>query len=204
MINEKLFELEEIFMSLNPEGFESEQMIKESKKHKFPQTVKFVREVLAKDKFSDIDAITEDIIRVVSKSSMVSLFEKPKFRDGLREMEYADRVEFIQGLKELLHGDEEKGFNMMVEVMKGYKLAKWTLISVFRCYYYPSTDLLVKPTTTKNICKVFELEGIKYQPTPTYEFYKSYRKYIQDMASLVDPRLSPSLAAFTGFLMFTM
>lgn len=204
MIKEKLFELEEIFLSLNPEGFESEQMAKESKKHKFPQIVEFVHNVLAEDKFDDLDAITEDIIRVVSKSSMVSLFEKPKFRDGLREMEHVDRLEFINGLKELLHGDEEKGFNMMVNVMKEYKLAKWTLISVFRCYYYPNSDLLIKPTTTKNICKVFELEGIKYHPTPTFEFYTKYRACIQEMASLVDPKLSPSLAAFTGFLMFTM
>jgi hypothetical protein len=204
MKKDKLFDLEDVFLSSHPQGFESESMKEISKKHKFPQTVNFVHDVLSLDKFEDIEQITEDIIRVVSKSSMVSLFEKPKFRDGLREMEYGDRIEYIEALKELIHGNEEKGFNRMVKVLKEYKLAKWTLISVFRCYYYPNTDLLIKPTTTKEIIKTFELEDIKYHPTPTYEFYKKYRSYISEMAKEVDSSLSPSLAAFTGFLMFTM
>ena len=109
----------------------------------------------------------------------------------------------VTGLGELLHGDEEKGFNLLVELLAQYKLAKWTLITVFRCYYYPQTDLLYKPTTVKNVIKTYEL-NLMYKPRPTYEFFTKYRQAINSMKQQVHPSLAPNNAAFSGFLMMTM
>ena len=59
----------------------------------------------------------------------------------------------------------------------------------------------MKPTTTKGIISHFEIEGLEYNPTPTYAFYKKYRSLINKMKKEVDVSLSPSNAAFCGFLM---
>lgn len=135
---------------------------------------------------------------------MVSIFEKAKFRDGLRQLPTDKKEELVDALKELLHGDEEKGFNALVDFLSIYKLAKWPLITIFRCYYYPDTDLLFKPTTVKNVIKKYELDNLIYRPMPSYEFFIGYRDTINSMKQLVSPQLSPNNAAFSGFLMMTM
>ena len=58
-----------------------------------------------------------------------------------------------------------------------------------------------KPTTTKNVIRQFELEGLEYRPRPSWAFYERYRAVIDDMKAHVDPSLWPNNAAFTGFLM---
>ena len=64
--------------------------------------------------------------------------------------------------------------------------------------------MFVKPTTTKNAIRFFELEGLEYKPRPSWAFYERYRETINEMKSRVDPSLSTSNAAFTGFLMAAM
>lgn len=201
---EKLKEAEKSFLSTYPEGFQDEEMLKIAKKHKVNKISMFTQEVFEASKFNDLNQICEDAIRLVSKSSMVSLFEKPKFRDAVRSFSEEEKRYFVNALKSLLHGKEEEGFNLMIHVLLPYKLAKWTLITVFRCYYYPTTDLLFKPTTVKNIISKYELNDIKYSPKPTYEFFVKYRGYINEMKQHVDQSLSPNNASFSGFLMLTM
>ena len=70
-------------------------------------------------------------------------------------------------------------------------------------HYRPEKDVFVKPTTTKNVIRQFELEDLEYRPRPSFSFYTRYRDAIHDMKAAVDPRLSPNNAAFTGFLMMT-
>lgn len=41
---------------------------------------------------------------------MVYLIEKPKFRDAVKAMLFEDKEMLAIGLKEFLHGDEERGF----------------------------------------------------------------------------------------------
>ncbi len=105
----------------------------------------------------------------------------------------------VLGLKEILHGNEEDGFDMLLNVLIPYKLAKWTLMTVFACYYRPNEDLLFKPTTVKNIINYFELEDLIYKPRPSYDFFVRYRKEINTMKEHVDPSLRPSNAAFFRF-----
>ncbi|MBT7122238.1 MAG: hypothetical protein HN948_04440, partial [Clostridia bacterium] len=124
--------------------------------------------------------------------------------DAVRAMTLDEKGYLTDSLNDLLHGDEAKGFHQMLDILTKYSLAKWTLITVFRCYYYPETDLLFKPTTVKNAVKIFELDGLIYKPRPSYDFFVEYRNAIAQMKAQVDPSLSPSNAAFSGFLMMAM
>lgn len=200
----RLKQAEHAFFSMYPEGFESPEMIEVGKKHKMERYVTFSHESFAPDKFENVEEIIENMIKLVSRSSMVSLFEKPKFRDAVRSMNIEQKASLANSLYKLLHGDEEKGFNQMLDILTGFKLAKWTLMTVFRCYYYPEDDLLYKPTTVKNIIKFLELEDLVYKPRPSYAFFKKYRDAINYMKQKVNPSLSTSNAKFSGFLMMSI
>lgn len=201
---EKLKEAEEKFFMDYPEGFNDPEMIKIGKKHKLGKISEFANEVFTPEKFENVDQVCEDMIRLVSKSSMVSLFEKPKFRDAVRSFSKNERKILAKGVYELIHGDEEEGFNMVLDLLSDYKLAKWTLISVFRCYMYPEYDLLFKPTTVKGIITKYEIKDLVYKPRPNYEFFVRYRDIINEMKKHVDSSLSPNNPSFSGFLMMTM
>lgn len=196
--------LEAKFMAVYPEGFENPELVKIGKKHRMPQLIQFAKESFDKQCFDNADELLESMIRMVSRSSMISVFEKPKFRDFARSLGSTQKQVLVTGLKELLHGSEELGFNMMLDVLEDGKLAKWTLISVFGAYYKPKNHVLIKPTTVKNIIRTLELKGVEYSPKPSYAFYKKYRALINKMKKEVDNSFCSSNAAFSGFLMMAM
>ena len=70
-------------------------------------------------------------------------------------------------------------------------------------HYRPQVDVFVKPTTTKNVIRQFELDDLVYRPRPSWGFYAAYRDAISEMKRHVHPSLSPNNAAFTGFLMMS-
>jgi hypothetical protein len=138
---------------------------------------------------------------VITRSSLVSVFEKPKFRDFARELPPEDRQDLSQGLNELLYGNEQTGFESMLAILRSGKLAKWSLMTISQAYYRPQVEVFVKPTTAKGIIETFELRNLQYKPAPTWDFYREYRATINEMKTLVDPSLSQYNIAFTGFLM---
>ncbi|MBN2714998.1 MAG: hypothetical protein JXX14_04030 [Deltaproteobacteria bacterium] len=196
--------LEAKFMRFYPGGFAHPELEKIGKKHKMPQMIAFAKESFAKECFSNGAQIIERMIQMVSKSSMVSVFEKPRFRDYIRSLSDDQRTVLVKGLDELLHGSEETGFNMILDVLDDGKLAKWTLISVWQAYYMPQKGVFIKPTTVKNIIQTLELDGLQYDSRPDYAFYKKYRAVINKIKKEVDPSFSSSNAAFSGFLMMAM
>ena len=197
----KLKEAEQLFLTTYPGGFSSPEIIAISKKHKMEKIVEFTQSSFAKENFNDSETIVTQMAKLVSKSSMVSVFEKPKFKDYTKALTADDKKAFSADLFELLHGNEEKGFESITNRLAQEKLAKWTLVTVFAAYNTPTHDVFIKPTTTKNVLSHFEIEDIKYKPKPSYEFYHRYRDYVNDMKAQVDSSLSPSNAAFLGFLM---
>jgi len=92
----------------------------------------------------------------------------------------------------------------MVSILATEKLAKWSIISIIPAYYKPTKEVFVKPTTAKGILKHFNIEDLSYKPLPSWGFYKKYRKLMNDAKKEVDPSLSPSNAAFSGFLMMVL
>jgi len=200
----KLKQVEKNFLHEYPEGFNHPDMVAVGKKHKMDKMVSFTQESFSKKNFKDSELVFDNLIKVVSRSSMVSVFEKTKFKGFANSLGYEDKERLVGGLKKLLHGKEQKGFEMMIDVLKIGNLAKWPLITVCPTYFRPHKDVFVKPTAAKNVIKIFELKSLQYKPAPTWEFYEAYRAIINEMKSKVDSNLSPSNAAFLGFLMMVM
>ncbi len=198
---EKLKEAERNFLMRYPGGFRAPEMMEIGKKHKMDKMVAFAQEHFALERFDDPEQVVTRMSEIVTKSSMISLFEKPKFRDYVKTLTNMEKSALAFALKELLHGSQEAGFEAMVDILEQVKMAKWTLITIFGVYYYPDREIFVKPTTTKSVVAQFELSDIVYKPKPTYEFYKKYRDYIHEMKGIVSESLQPNNAAFTGFLM---
>lgn len=201
---DKLKELELDFLMQFPGGFADPEMLAMTKKHNFNKMVDFAQDAFNKVACSNIHTTAENMIKVVSRSSMVSMFEKPKFRDFVRNLNEYDKAFLVEALSNILHGKEQLGFEAIVDIMRVEKLAKWSLVSIIPAYYSPKKHVFVKPTTAKNILKHFEIDDPVYKPAPTWDFYKKYRKLIVNGKFNVDKRLSPSNAAFTGFLMMTV
>lgn len=199
----KLREAESLFLLRYPGGFQHEDMQRISKKHNVDKLSDFAATALSKDKFRHQGQVLDDIVRIVTRSSMVSRFEKPRFRDYLNGMNRDDRTLLATGFKQLLHGRQEQGFNNVVDVLADGQLAKWSLSTVCLFSYHPHKEVFVKPTTTRNVIRQFELEGLTYSPRPSWAFYAGYRDAIETMKSHVHPSLSPNNAAFTGFLMMS-
>lgn len=201
---EKLKEAEFWFLNRYPGGFLDPELQAIGKKHKVDKMITLTQESFAKKNFRDTSTIIENMIKIISRSSMVSVFEKPKFRDFANSLEPKQKNALVAGLKAQLHGDEQKGFEKILDILKIGKMAKWTLISICPVYFRPQDEVFVKPTTAKGVIAHFELDNLLYRPQPYWEFYQEFRSAINDMKTKVDPTLSVNSAAFTGFLMMSL
>lgn len=205
MNKKRLKRLEKLFLETYPDGFFDPKMRKISKKHNLGKLVDYIHEVCSQENLQKGANAFPDVVKVISKSSMVSVFEKMRFRDFCSELDEIERIEFIDAISELIHGNEKLGFNRLVRILAPYKLDKWTLITCWRAYYNASYDVFVKPTTVKKIIDHLELEDCVYSPKVTYGFYRKYRIQINKMKELIkEESLKPSNPAFSGFLMMTI
>jgi hypothetical protein len=201
---EKLIQAEEAFLSRYPGGFDNPEITAiRKKKHNVDKMIVFTQESFAKSNFKIPDRILQNMIKVVSRSSVISVFEKSKFRDFVRTVSPEDRKCLAGGLEKLLHADERAGFETILDLLKNGKLAKWSLMTICQTYFHPQRDVLVKPATVKGIIEYFELKDLHYKPTPIWTFYAAYRSTIHEMKSKVDQSLSPSNAAFSWFLLLS-
>lgn len=200
----KLKDAEARFLAEYPGGFSDPLMDEIVKKHKVEKMNKLTQESLAPERFENTGGIVESMAKIVSQSSMVSVFEKPRFRDFTKALNSEEKERLALGLKEFLHGNQGFGFELMCDLLHEYKLAKWTLLTICPVYYRPEVEVFIKPTTTKWIIRHFELEGLIYSPRPTFEFYRAYRDQVNRMKAQVGDSLQGNNAAFTGFLMMSM
>lgn len=201
---DKLKCAEQNFLQLYPEGFASPQLLILGKKHKIQSLSEFTQDSFAKKKLRDTQDVLDNWVKLISRSSMVSVFEKPKFKEFIQGLEPKGRNQLVEGLKAMLHGEQEKGFEVMLKLMQSAKLAKWSLISTCPFYFNPRAEVFVKPTTTKGVIAYFELEDLVYRPQPSWDFYHRYRATLNQMKEAVNPNLAPNNAAFTGFLMMSL
>lgn len=200
----KLMEAEDRFFRQYPGGFSNPQMLEIAKKHKAEKMNKLAQESFLISQFENPGIIVESMNKIISRSSMISVFEKPKFKDLVKAMNGNEKERMSDGLKEFLHGDQRCGFEMILDLLGEYKLAKWPLLTIYPVYYRSNVEVFVKPTSAKLIIEYFELEGLKYNSKPTFEFYCAYRDQINQMKMEVDTSLQADNAAFCGFLMFSM
>jgi len=200
----KLKEAEKRFLEIYPEGFNHPEMKKIGLKHKPEKMTALAQESFALEKFQNPLEIASSMVKIVTKSSMISIFEKPKFRDFIQTLGEKEKRYLAQGLQDFLYGNQEQGFNKMLDILSLGQLAKWSIITICPLYFKPKDEVFIKPTTAKGIIEYFEIKELQYKPTPTYQFYKDYRALINQMKQEVDLKLSPGNAEFCGFLMMAM
>lgn len=197
---EKLKDIEAEFLERYPKGFKDEYFFPTMKKFKPEKLEEFAKEALKKENFSQPNLIVDGFFKTIQKSMMVSLFDKLKLRDMITTLNSYEKDMLSIEIYELLYGNKKEGFEGLVEFLKEYNLAKWTITSVVPYSIHREKEYFIKPTTTKNIIKYFELENLIYKPKPNYEFYENYTKALDKMKSKVDKTLTFDNAAFTGFL----
>lgn len=202
---DKLHELQGDFFARFEEGFMDPEIVKIGKKHNVDKVVGLAQESFAETQFGKPESIITSLTEVVAKSSMIFRFDKPKFRDGVLTLTPKERDALADAVFELLHGNEQKGFDQILDQLVPLKLARWSLMSVLSFYFDPHKNWFIKPNTTKSILKYFEVDQqMIYKPRPSYAFYREYSDFLTELRDESDPRLSPNNAAFTGFLMMTI
>lgn len=200
----RLKQAEAEFLARYPGGFNHPDMVTIGKKHNVGKMTEQAKELLNKKAFQKTGPVLDSLIKIVSRSSMVSMFEKPKFRDYVNGLDRDEREALAMGFQLLLHGKQQRGFEIVIDILARGKLAKWSLITICPNYMKPLDQVFVKPTTAKNVIKYLELENLDYKPRPSWAFYEEFRRQILAMKEKVDPSISPSNAAFTGFLMMSL
>lgn len=202
---DKLKQAEESFLHRYPGGFDNPEIIAtRNRKHKPDKMIALAQESFSKGNFRFPDLIGQNMLKVINHSSIISVFEKPRFRDFVMNLSPQSRDLLATGMEELLHGIEQAGFEIILELLKNDRLAKWSLITVCQTYFHPQRDVFIKPTTVKGVIEYFELESLNYKPTPSWAFYEAYRSAFHEMKSMLDKSLSPTNPAFSGFLLMSI
>lgn len=205
MNRSKLLQAEAVFLSQYPEGFDDAGMAHIKKKHNVDKLAEFAQENLTRSSFNRPEFVVETVAKIVSRSSMVSRFEKPPFRDFVASLNSHEKLALSQAYEKRLYGRSKKrGFEELVGMLQPFGLAKWSVVSVVPFYLFPNKEVFVKPTTAKGIIANLEVEELQYKPGPTWEFYQGYQHLLREIREEVVPSLSPNNAALTGFLMTSL
>lgn len=204
MNRQRLAAAQKAFLEAYPGGFHHPELVAIGKKHNVGKLSEFAQEAFAEQCFNQPDALLENWTKVISRSSMTSLFEKPKFKRFINSAIGDERKALVDGLYEQLHGNAASGWSLLTELFKRDTLAKWTLISAVPAYYRLQDEVFMKPNTVKGIVAYFELQDLVYKPTPSWAFYERYRSEILTMKAQVADELKPNNPAFCGFLMMSL
>lgn len=201
----KLKEAEAAFLQRFPGGFADPDMAHIKKSHNVDKLAEYTKANLTRTICHQPQALADVLLTIVSRSSMVSRFEKPKFRDFLNSLDSNDKERLARAFEERLYGrNKQRGFEEICDMLAYFKLARWSVISAVPFYLAPTREAFVKPTTAKNIIKYLGVDDLHYHPTPTWEFYKGYQKLIREIKKEVNSSLTPNNAALTGFLMVSI
>lgn len=204
MNREKLLQAEAQFLARYPEGFADPAMASVKKRHNVDKLTEFAKASLTPANFNRPEFIADTVLKIVSRSSMVSRFEKPRFRDFIQCLNSAEKEALAGAYEKRLFGRaKQRGFEELVGMMQPFGIAKWSVVSVVPFYFAPRSEVFVKPTTAKGIIAGLEVEGLEYRPAPTWAFYQGYRRLLKDIRESVSPSLSPNNAALSGFLMIS-
>jgi len=202
---QKLREAEARFLQSYPGGFSDPAMAAVKKKHDIDKLSRFARESLKRENFNRPEFIAESLVKIVSRSSMVSRFEKPRFREFVTALNSHEKQALADAFEKRLYGrQKQRGFEEILGMLSHHKLAKWSIISAVPFYFAPDKEAFVKPTTAKGILSFLEVSEFEYKPTPSWAFYKSYRGLLLEVRKEIVPSISPNFAALSGFLMISI
>ncbi|MDD9950804.1 MAG: hypothetical protein OXT67_04485 [Zetaproteobacteria bacterium] len=191
------------FLEQYPGGFAHEELQAIGKKHKMDEMVAMTRAACQKAKFAQPEQLMQQVVKIISKSSMISVFDKPKMKDAVAAMSRVDKEALVGYLYEWLHGKEKVGFEGWVQEWRRHKMGRWPVVTAIPAYYRPQKEIFVKPNTTKLIIEQLELD-VCYHSTPTWDFYRRYRKLILELKAQAPKIQAPNNPAFCGFLMMAL
>ena len=127
---QKLKEAEAAFLARFPKGFNDPGMEKIRKSHNVDQLAAFTRANLTEVTLSQSLKFADTLLRIISRSSMVSRFEKPPFREFLGALDSKDKRRLAEAFRKRLFGRKKReGFEEIVDLLAHYKLARWSLVS---------------------------------------------------------------------------
>lgn len=114
------------------------------------------------------------------ENNLPSLFEKYAFRDGLKKLD--DPKVFAHSLFEYLHGDGdlEPRFTRFAQVLAQMEADKWPIITTFRFFLFPATDVYIKPNNLQRAAKASRFET-NYRPQLNWATYHFTMKFYQDL-----------------------
>ena len=205
MNTRKLKEAEAAFLARFPKGFADPGLEKIRKSHNVDRLADFARINLTQAALSRPHSFSDVLLKIVSRSSMVSRYEKPLFREFLNALDSNERHRLAEAFrKRLFLPNKREGFEEIVDLLAHYKLARWSVVSAAPFYFAPAKEAFVKPSTARRIVSFLEVEDLRYHPRPDWAFYSGYRRLILDIKAQVDPSLTPNNAATTGFLMVSL
>ena len=200
----KLHEAEALFLQLYPAGFADPAIAPIRRKHNVDQLVRFTQAALTRASCQQPHHVVQSVFKIISRSSMVSRFEKPNFRAFIKTLSSDGEKEFAYAIEQRLFGRKQLGFERLVALLAPHQVARWALVSAIPFYHAPRREAFVKPSTAKAILAFLEVHDLHYHSTPTWAFYKGYQRLLLDIRRRVHPSLSPSNAALSGFLMMSM
>jgi len=102
---------EKRFLKQHPGGFGHPDMLETNKRFKMEQHIAEAKMAFTKKSFDESKSVLADVAKLVSRSAMVSMFEKPKYKAMLDDMSADKKDAFAKSLYELLHGKEKAGFD---------------------------------------------------------------------------------------------
>ncbi len=201
----KLLHAETSFLAQYPKGFDDPGLAVIKRRHNVDKLAEFARDNLGRASFNRPEQVVDSVLKIVSRSSMVSRFEKPRFREFLAVLNSSEKEAMCHAIELRLYGRTKKrGFEELVGMLEPFKIAKWPIISIVPFSFAPQKEAFVKPTTAKKIIAKLEVEELHYRPLPTWEFYCGYRDLLDAIKKEISPSLSPNYAALTGFLMTSL
>ena len=199
---QKLKQAEAEFLAIYPDGFADPGMAPIKKKHNVDKLSEFTQANLTPADFNKPHQVCDTLVRIVSRSSMVSMFEKPRFRDFVGSLNSHEKEYLACAFEKRLYGRSKRaGFEEILGMLSHHKVAKWPIISAVPYYFAPKKEAFVKPTTAKGIIAFLDIENLQYKPMPSWEFYRGYLKLLGQVKKQVHPSLAPNYAALSGFLM---
>lgn len=201
---EKLKECEYRFYDYYKDGFNDEKLVKTTKLFNTLKFHEIAKKSFAIENFSNIEIVTEGFFTILLKSPLVSFYEGDILRKALKSFTNFEKEMLSIYLQDILYGNLKNSFDDFIELMATKNLAKWQIVTLIPYYFAPDKNYFLKPTTTKNIIKYFEIEGLKYHSKPTYEFYKRYIEIVKIMQNSVREELIGDNGRFTGFLRLAM
>jgi len=204
MNQDRLRQAEAEFLQLYPAGFADPAIQPLRRKHDVDRLVRFTRESLTRAACNRPELLADTLWKIISRSSMVSRFEKPRFRDFLDALDSDGKRALALAVEQRLFGRRQRGFEAILGMLDHHRIARWAVISAVPFYLAPRRECFVKPTTAKRILTALEVEDLHYHPMPSWEFYAGYRRLMNDVRKQVSASLSPTNAALSGFLMMTL